>query len=205
MLFLNKKIVLIIIILIIILLGVFYFFISNKEEKMEEEYQPQEEITDEQMRQTIISLYYENKETGELMPEGRLIDVKTLLNNPYKILIEMLIAEPKNNKLQSAIPNGTIINNVELKNDILYVDFSKEFIENPDLTVVPGLGFDRSKNRLGYGGGYYDRFLCENNRLITVGLCYQNNLTDKLIINQYDMPVNYIITENSLEVCNGKK
>ena len=59
--------------------------------------------------------------------------------------------------------------------------------------------------RLGYGGGYYDRFLCENNRLITVGLCYQNNLTDKLIINQYDMPVNYIITENSLEVCNGKK
>ena len=126
----NKKIVLIIIILIIILLGLFYFFISNKEEKMEEEYQPQEEITDEQMRQTIISLYYENKETGELMPEGRLIDVKTLLNNPYKILIEMLIAEPKNNKLQSAVPNGTIINNVELKNDILYVDFSKEFIEN---------------------------------------------------------------------------
>ena len=130
MLFLNKKIVLIIIILIIILLGVFYFFISNKEEKMEEEYQPQEEITAEQMRQTIISLYYENKETGELMPECRLIDVKTLLNNPYKILIEMLIAEPKNNKLQSAIPNGTIIKYVELKNDILYVDFSKEFIEN---------------------------------------------------------------------------
>ncbi len=124
----NKKIVLIIIILIIILLGVFYFFISNKEEKMEEEYQPQEEITDEQMRQTIISLYYENKETGELMPEGRLIDVKTLLNNPYKILIEMLIAEPKNNKLQSAIPNGTIINNVELKNDILYVDFFQKRI-----------------------------------------------------------------------------
>ena len=103
----------------------YFTFISNKEEKMEEEYQPQEEITDEQMRQTIISLYYENKETGELMPEGRLIDVKTLLNNPYKILIEMLIAEPKNNKLQSAIPNGTIINNVELKNDILYVDFFK--------------------------------------------------------------------------------
>lgn len=56
----------------------------------------------------------------------------------------------------------------------------------------------------GMAGGYYDRFLCENNRLITVGLCYQNNLTDKLIINQYDMPVNYIITENSLEVCKEK-
>lgn len=126
----KKKIVIIIVIVAIILLGILYFYINNKDETIEEEYQPQEEITDEQMRQTIISLYYENKETGELMPEGRLIDVKTLLNNPYKALIEMLIAEPKNNKLQSAIPNGTTINSVEVRNDILYLDLSKEFIEN---------------------------------------------------------------------------
>ena len=74
------------------------------------------------------------------------------------------------------------------ENDI--VDLSENII-----CIVPGLTFDLNGYRLGYGGGYYDRFLCENNRLITVGLCYQNNLTDKLIINQYDMPVNYIITE----------
>ena len=98
--------------------------------EIQKEYQPQEEITDEQMRQTIISLYYRNKETGELMPEGRLIDVKTLLNDPYKTLIEMLIEEPRNNKLESAIPKETVINKVELKDDILYLDVSKEFIEN---------------------------------------------------------------------------
>lgn len=64
------------------------------------------------------------------MPEGRLIDVKTLLNDPYKTLIEMLIEEPRNNKLESAIPKETVINKVELKDDILYLDVSKEFIEN---------------------------------------------------------------------------
>ena len=78
---------------------------------------PQNTITDEQMRQTIISLYYRNKETGELMPEGRLIDVKTLLNNPYKTLTEMLIEDPRNNKLESAIPKETVINKVELKDE----------------------------------------------------------------------------------------
>ncbi len=71
------------------------------------EYQPEEEISNEQMRQTIVSLYYKNKETGELMPEGRIIDSKKLLGNPYKKLVELLIEQPKNDKLESAIPNET--------------------------------------------------------------------------------------------------
>ena len=117
----KKKIILIIILLAIILAIVAYFFMQKKGGEIQKEYQP-----DEQMRQTIISLYYRNKETGELMPEGRLIDVKTLLNDPYKTLIEMLIEEPRNNKLESAIPKETVINKVELKDDILYLDVSIE-------------------------------------------------------------------------------
>ncbi len=126
----KKKIIFIIIVLLIILGGVFYFYMKNKNTQIQNEYQPQEEITDEQMRQTIISLYYKNKETGELIPEGRLIDVKTLLNNPYKALLGMLIEEPRNDNLQSAIPKGTVVNKAELINNILYLDLSKEFIEN---------------------------------------------------------------------------
>ena len=125
----KKKIILIIILLAIILAIVAYFFMQKKGGEIQKEYQPQEEITDEQMRQTIISLYYRNKETGELMPEGRLIDVKTLLNNPYKTLTEMLIEDPRNNKLESAIPKETVINKVELKDDILYLDvFNSKYI-----------------------------------------------------------------------------
>ena len=63
------------------------------------------------------------------MPEGRIIDSKELLGNPYKKLVELLIEQPKNDKLESAIPNETKVNKAELKNDIVYLDLSKEFIE----------------------------------------------------------------------------
>lgn len=127
----NKKVVIIVILILILVIGG-WLFIKNKNSPEEtiSEYKPQEEISDEQLRQTIVSLYFKNKNTDELVPEGRLVDVKLLLNEPYKTLMQFLIDGPKNEKLEKLIPNGTVLNKVELKNDILYVDLSKEFIEN---------------------------------------------------------------------------
>ena len=71
-----------------------------------------------------------NKETKELTPEGKMIDVKKLLADPYETLINLLIEQPKNEKLQSAIPNGTKVLGAELKGDVVYLDLSNEFIEN---------------------------------------------------------------------------
>ena len=64
------------------------------------------------------------------MPEGRLIDVKELLENPYIKLMELLIEGPQNEGLSKTIPDGTKVNKAEMKGDILYLDLSKEFIEN---------------------------------------------------------------------------
>jgi germination protein M len=128
----NKKIFLtIVVILILGIIGVgIYLFLQNTSENNETEIQPQEEITEEQMRQTIVTLYYLNKETKELMPEGRMVDAKTLLTDPYTTLLELLMEAPKNEKLQSVIPEGTRILKTELKGDMVYVDLSKEFIDN---------------------------------------------------------------------------
>ena len=129
----NKKKVLIIgiIILFLVLAGVWYFFIYNPSEKSAvNEIVPEEEISEEQMRQNIVSLYFYNPETKSLMPEGRLIDVKDLLDNPYQKLIGLLIEGPQNQSLTKTIPDGTKVNKIELKGDILYVDLSKEFIDN---------------------------------------------------------------------------
>lgn len=126
----NKKnlfICIITIILVIALFGCFYFFNSNE---TYEEILPEEEISDEQYRKTMVTLYYQNKDTKKLMPEIRLIDVKYLINEPYVTLINLLMEEPKNENLQSVIPRDTKINKIELKADILVIDFSKEFIEN---------------------------------------------------------------------------
>lgn len=126
----KKIIIIIVLILILVIGGILYFKWNNKEKETVLNYQPQEEISDEQLRQTIVSLYFQNKSTNELVPEGRLIDVKLLLNEPYKTLMQFLIDGPKNDKLERVIPEGTVIQKIELKKDILYIDLSKEFIEN---------------------------------------------------------------------------
>lgn len=126
----NKKIIFIIIVILIIGIGVWYFLFYNKNQNSVNEIIPEEEISEEQMRQTIVSLYFYNENTKSLTPEGRLIDVKELVENPYLKLMEMLIAGPQNQNLTKTIPDGTKVNKAELKGDVLYLDLSKEFVEN---------------------------------------------------------------------------
>ncbi len=128
----NKKTFIIVaaILVICIIAVVVYLACAKANKPQENEIQPQEEISDEQMRQTIVTLYYQSKETKELMPEGRMVDSKTLLTDPYATLISLLIEGPKNEQLQSVIPQGTRVLKAELKGDIVYIDLSKEFIDN---------------------------------------------------------------------------
>lgn len=79
-------------------------------------------------------------------------------------------------------------------------DSSKCFkVNNFDdaICVVPALSFDDKGYRLGYGKGYYDRFL-EKIALISVGLCYNDFLSSKLPVDKYDRKVNYIFTEDKI-------
>ena len=62
------------------------------------------------------------------------------------------------------------------------------------LCIVPGLSFDAQGYRLGYGKGYYDRFL-SNFHGITVGICYNRCVQWNLPHGYYDRPVDYLITE----------
>lgn len=128
----NKKIGLIFLaILMIILIGGYFGiqYVKNKEEETTvEEYTPQEEITEDQVRQTIVSLYFPNKETNEINPEARLIDIKEIINNADKKLIELLIEGPKNDKNKKIIPEGTKINKTYLEEDCAVIDFSSEFL-----------------------------------------------------------------------------
>jgi len=133
----NKKIFMYvgIIILILIVIGLGYLIFKNisfekNENIIMDEYIPQEEITDEQLRETIVTLYFMNIETAKLMPEARQIDVKELLENPYKKLVELLIEGPNNEKLIKVIPDSTTINNIEEKNGIVTIDFSENFIKD---------------------------------------------------------------------------
>lgn len=65
------------------------------------------------------------------------------------------------------------------------------------LCIVPGLAFDFSGHRVGYGKGYYDRFLCKH-QCKTVGFCYETDLIESVNKNQYDIPVDSILTEKRI-------
>lgn len=134
----NKKITMYvgIIIIVLILLGTGYLIINNiknKNKDITHEYTPQEEITEEQLRQTVITLYFLDANNYELAPEARQIDAKELIDNPYMVLINLLIEGPKNEKLLKLIPENTKINSVKIENDILYIDFSEEFVKEQNL------------------------------------------------------------------------
>ena len=65
------------------------------------------------------------------------------------------------------------------------------------IVVVPAICYDENGYRLGYGGGYYDRFL-KNNSLFSVGLCYNTLMQKSLPIEKHDKGVNIIVTEKDI-------
>lgn len=146
----NKKIVVIFSILLIIILIGGYIIITYVKKKQEEnvvieEYIPEEEINDEQLRQTIVSLYFQNKETKELAPEARMVDIKELINNPYELLFNLLVEGPKNEKYERVIPEGTKVLKCYMEDDCLVLDLSKEILnynkedENAKKTLIKSI------------------------------------------------------------------
>ena len=80
------------------------------------------------------------------------------------------------------------------------VDVSKSHkVENFDksLCIVPAVSFDNNGNRLGYGGGYYDRFLM-NHKITTLGLCYERCISEQIPNDNFDKKINYVLTELQL-------
>ncbi len=66
----------------------------------------------------------------------------------------------------------------------------------PDLILVPGLGFSRNFFRIGYGGGYYDRFL-KDKRSTSCGIFFDEQFVD-FVPDSHDVALDYIITEKKI-------
>jgi len=75
--------------------------------------------------------------------------------------------------------------------------------DKPDVVIVPGLAFTKKGQRLGMGGGHYDRYLAGHLEAVTVGLCYDWQLTDKLPSEKHDQPVHLLVTEEDVVTCRG--
>lgn len=136
----KKKILIAIITLIIILIIGYLIFKNVSIEKIGnhaedyQDYTPEEEISEEQLRQTKLVLYFANTETGELETEIKIVDANTLLENPYKEMVSLLIKGPQSSNLIKLIPEGTKLHDAKLEGSCVVINLSNEFLnfENED-------------------------------------------------------------------------
>lgn len=66
------------------------------------------------------------------------------------------------------------------------------------LMIMPLLAADTNFNRLGYGGGYYDRYLSSNNNYVLIGLAYDFQIVESVETQEFDIPLDLIITPTRL-------
>ena len=69
-----------------------------------------------------------------------------------------------------------------------------EYSGDIDLTIVPGVAFSKEGYRIGYGKGYYDRFL-KTHRTFSLGICHDELLFEKVPYDEFDVKLNKIITK----------
>lgn len=69
----------------------------------------------------------------------------------------------------------------------------EEAKEDDALMIVPGLAFDSAGYRIGYGGGYYDRYLQHHPNHITLGLCFDFQFLPEIPVQSHDIPVRQVI------------
>ena len=71
-------------------------------------------------------------------------------------------------------------------------------LKSPDILLVPLVAFDKHLNRIGYGGGYYDRYINKikkYKKIIAIGLAYSFQKVKKISTNKHDMKLDYVVTE----------
>ena len=74
-------------------------------------------------------------------------------------------------------------------------------IQYPDILLVPLLAYDKNLNRIGYGGGFYDRYikrLKKIKKIIIIGIAYSFQEIKKVPTNKYDINLDFIITEKNI-------
>lgn len=128
-------------------------------------------------------------------------------------ITKLLELYPKKNFFISKITNSK---NREMKinkynkNELIlhkfgyYESSSNDFYDEEilDVVIVPALAFDSKKNRIGFGGGYYDTFLekvrKKNNKALFIGVCYDFQIIDNIPTEKHDVTLDFVVSENKI-------
>jgi len=126
------------------------------------------------------------------LPMGTEINITPLIENMLNEGIKVIV--PK------TLPKRTLQNLVltsldEVEKGVFGTSHpanAEEFSGHYDLIIVPGLAFDNSNNRLGYGGGYYDNFIVNHPNTLKIGIFYPSQHVEKVPLEPHDIQLNEI-------------
>ncbi len=74
---------------------------------------------------------------------------------------------------------------------------NQAFVDEIDIALIPGIAFSKNGDRLGFGKGYYDKFLSDF-KGIKIGLCYDFQICDEIPVSSHDIKMDAIITEKRI-------
>ncbi|MGI5922056.1 MAG: 5-formyltetrahydrofolate cyclo-ligase [Syntrophomonadaceae bacterium] len=125
------------------------------------------------------------------------VDLGPLIEREY-LSRHVLLPRIEANGLMAAVQYTGWSRTHESRFGILEPEGAAYPVENIDVVIVPGLVFDFNGYRLGYGKGYYDRFLARlSPRTFICGVGYEFQIIDNIFPHEKDLPVHWIVTEKS--------
>ena len=145
----------------------------------------------------IKKKFFKKKIVGGYYPVNFEIDILEVLKNlEKKIGVQLSLPVIKKNNEMDFYKWTT--NNLLKLNKYGIPEPEKNKKVFPDILFVPVVAFDNRLYRIGYGGGYYDRYIqkvSNKKKLLKVGIAYSRQKIDKVPINKYDKKLDIIITE----------
>ena len=150
----------------------------------------------------LIKLNYKKKKLNIALyfPVNFELNIIKLLENKYVSNSNTLLPVVEENSQMNFFPWKK--NQVLFINKFGVLEPIKTKVYVPDVIIVPVLSFDKEKYRLGYGKGFYDRYLNKYlkifDNILTVGVAFSFQKHHKLPIDKNDIKLDYILTEKGI-------
>ena len=139
---------------------------------------------------------FKNKILGGYYPYNYEIDIMPLIEKfqklNYSITLPKIGMNSEMNFFQWSTKDPLRINKFGIPEPI------SNKTKFPDILLVPLLAFDKNFNRIGYGGGFYDRYinrLKKIKKIITIGVAYSFQKIKKIPVEKYDIKLDFVVTE----------
>ncbi len=153
---------------------------------------------------SITKILRDNKITGKIIgayyPYNYEVDILGVLKNLEKLKYLVTLPRIKKNFQMEFFHWST--KDPLLINQYGIPEPMSNRVKYPDILLVPLVAFDKMFNRIGYGGGFYDRYIKKikkNKKVVTIGIAYSFQKVKEIKTNKLDIKLDFVVTEKKFK------